>query len=484
MKTVTLMAAAAALALGADRVVVMPKDTGAALVNPGMGISLHHYDNGIKKYGLELEPSDTVDDFPGVADVYLRLAWSYIEPQEGKFNWSAVDTAAQRWISKGKRISLRFSCSESGADQPFATPQWVKEAGAKGYFVTPRKGIDPSGKIWEPDYDDPIFLEKLDRFLAAAAARYDGDPAVSFIDIGSFGVWGEGHTHATSQLPYSAATARRHIDLHKKHFKRTPILVNDDFSNQGRGLEVLVYAAQQGLGLRDDSILVAAAPNAYHHAYVAPLFWPSAPVILEMEHYGPSKEKGFWKDGSDFVQAMEEYHASYATIHWYPREFLKEMRPLVDRINQRLGYRLQLLQASWPAQVAAAGPMSIGYSWRNAGVAPCLPGGFPATTLKDSKGGIAGVFVDEGFDMRALPVGAPGEAVPVGRDTNRPNQAFKPLQEFTLPAANILKPGTYDLFISVGTRQGTPALALPLPDEDGQRRYKLGRIEVSEAASR
>ena len=35
------------------------------------------------------------------------------------------------------------------------------------------------------DFDDPVFLEKLDHFLAAAAARYDGKPELAFIDIGT-----------------------------------------------------------------------------------------------------------------------------------------------------------------------------------------------------------------------------------------------------------------------------------------------------------
>ena len=185
-----------------------------------------------------------------------------------------------------------------------------------------------------------------------------------------------------------------------------------------------------------------------------------------------------WKDGSEFLKAVEDYHAAYATIHWYPREFLKEMRPLVDKINIRLGYRLQLMQVSWPEEATAGGSMQVGYTWQNAGVAPCLPGGFPAITLKDAKGGIAGVFVDEAFDMRALPVGPPNESVPVGRDDKRPNQAFKPMREFALPAPTILKPGSYDVFISVGSRQGTPVIALPLEGDDGQRRYRIGRIRV------
>ena len=44
------------------------------------------------------------------------------------------------------------------------------------------------------------------------------------------------------------------------------------------------------------------------------------------------------------------------------------------------------------------------------------------------------------------------------------------------------KPGTYDVFVSVGQRDGTPLIALPLPDDDGKRRYKLGQIRVWRAA--
>ena len=470
------MCAAISAQTGGNRVVVRPKDSGAALVNPGMGWQFHHYDNNIRNYGLDLEPSDTVDEFPGLSSVYLRLAWSFIEPEEGKFNWSIVDTPAARWIAKGKQVAFRFTCSEG---TPYATPEWVRKAGAKGYLHS-GKGVSAEGRIWEPDFDDPIFLDKLDHFLAAAAARYDGSPDVAFIDVGSFGIWGEGHTYASTQLPYSAATVRRHIDLHQKHFKRTLIVANDDFANQGRGLEAIEYARQMGLALRDDSILVQGGERAYLHAYLAPLFWPQTPVILESEHYGMSKNRGAWGDGSLYLQAIEDYHASYATVHWYPREFLKECRPLIDKINLRLGYRLQLQEASWPAEVRRNEPLAVGYRWRNAGVAPCLPGGYPSITLKDAKDGIAGVFVDEGFDVRTLPLGPAEKAEPVGREVKSISQASRPLTSYALPPANILKPGKYTLWISIGTRTGTPKIALPLPDEDGQRRYRLGEIRIAD----
>ncbi|HNR99128.1 MAG TPA: DUF4832 domain-containing protein [Planctomycetota bacterium] len=444
-----------------ERVMVNPADTGAALENPAMGWVFHFYDNVPAHYGSRLAPADTLDDYPGLTVVYLRIPWSYIEPEEGKFNWAVVDAPAQRWIAKGKQVAFRFSCAESW--MRWATPEWVRMAGAKGNDFLPGKGVVPDGPFWEPDYDDPVFLEKLDNFLAAAALRYDGDPTVAFIDVGSFGVWGEGHTFHSSGLQYPAATICKHIDLHCKRFKRTLLAANDDFSFQGEA--PIAHALRRGLTLRDDSILVQGGENAFFHADLAQAFWPTLPVILESEHYGSSRDRGNWKDGGRYLEAVEKYHASYASIHWWPREFLEENRDLVAKINRRLGYRLQLLEMSWPARVRVESEWKLAARWRNAGVAPCYPGGFPAVTLKDKQGGIAAVFVDHGFDARRLPVGPPDQA-----------EALSEEASFALPFN--LAAGEYEVFVSVGSPTGTPRLALPLPGDDGRRRYRLGGMRV------
>ena len=156
---------------------------------------------------------------------------------------------------------------------------------------------------------------------------------------------------------------------------------------------------------------------------MAKAFWPDRPVILESEHYGPSVKRGAWQDGSRYLDAVEDYHASYASIHWWPREFLQENRALIDRINRRLGYRIQLVEASWPKSAARRVSVQVHCGWRNGGVAPCLPGGHPAITLKDRDGGIAGVFVDESFDVKTLAVGPPEQAPVCAR---RPASRFRP----------------------------------------------------------
>lgn len=467
-----LCAAPGGAAGDAERVTVRPEDTGAALVNPDMGWTLMFYSNVPQNYGSKLEPADTMDDWPGLSTVYLRIPWAFVEPEEGRFNWAVLDTPAQRWISKGRRVAFRITCSENWT--PFATPEWVKKAGAQGVFYTWGKGPDPQGKFWDPAFDDPVFLAKLEAFLRAMAARYDGNPDVAFIDIGSYGMWGEGHTGGSSRVPQEKANAivRRHIDLHLKCFPRTRLAILDDVTGPGSadGPQPLTdYARSKGLMFRDDSICVQPPPRSWYHAKMAQPFWPGTPVIVEHEHYGSSKARNAWGDGSLLIRAVEEYHASFLTIHWWPREMLAETRATVDAINRRLGYRLQLREISWPARAAIGKPFPVESTWANAGVAPCYPGGFAALTLKDDKGGIVAVLADEGFNVRDLQPGPPDQAPAVPHRCELTAGRIAP----------VTRPGTYDLFVSVGRRDGTPVLELPLAGGDGQKRYKLGKITLT-----
>ena len=132
-------------------------------------------------------------------------------------------------------------------------------AGAKGGFYRMGKEVGPDGP-WEPAFDDPVFLAKLDKFLAAFAARYDGKPWLRYVDIGSIGDWGEGHSWAGSRKEVGFATRQQHVDLHLKHFKRATLVVSDDFvyalSNPTERAALHQYLLTKGISYRDDSILV------------------------------------------------------------------------------------------------------------------------------------------------------------------------------------------------------------------------------------
>ena len=102
--------------------------------------------------------------------------------------------------------------------------------------------------------------------------------------------------------------------------------------------------------------------------------------------------------------------------------------------------------------------------------------------MKDEKGGIVSAHVDETFDVKSLKVGAPDQA-PLEKHQSRFVVAFRHEDPRGVFVPNT-KPGSYDVWVSVGLRDGTPVIALPLPDGDGQKRYRLGRIRVVEAPSK
>jgi hypothetical protein len=351
----------------------------------------------------------------------------------------------------------------------FATPEWVKDAGAQGTFYVQGKGPDPLGPAWDPIFDDPVFLEKLDQFLNAAGARYDGNPNVEFIDVGTYGLWGEGHTFMSSRQD-ELDIKKTHIDLHLKHFKNTLLCISDDFAGHdkpGKHFPITDYALSKGVTIRDDSIMVQPPPRSWYHAGMAQAFWPELPVILEHQHFGASKRNNAWQPEL-LLKSVEDYHAAFMSIHWWPREFLAENREVIDQINLRMGYRLMPSKVSWPRCVTIGKPFPVRWTWANKGVAPCYPGGYPALTLKDDQGGIVSVLSDDSFNLRELKTG-PADKSP----TTDLESRF--IAGLIAPAAD---PGSVDVYISVGDRDGTPRIALPLAGDDGQHRYRLGSLTL------
>lgn len=99
-----------------------------------------------------------------------------------------------------------------------------------------------------------------------------------------------------------------------------------------------------------------------------------------------------------------------------------------------------------------------------AGVAPCYRDAYPCLTVKDEKGRILAVLADDGFSLKGMLPGAPAAHTAKFR-----------LGRFGAPK---LPEGTFDVFLSVGEANGTPIYELPLGEDDGHRRYKIGIISL------
>lgn len=371
-------------------------DTLRVLENPHKGWYQHVLDNQTEKY--RVKDKALFKSFPGMDHLYIRLAWSFLEPEEGRYDWHLIDEIVGEFVPEGYGISLAVTSKETGTyplvvgqekdGVQYATPVWVREAGAKG-FVTEWEGVES----WSPAWNDPVYLEKLDAFLEAFARRYDAQPWVRYVDVASIGEWGEGHTSNSTKIPPTVAEVKDNLKVYLKHFKKTMLVVTDDLLYYGkpdREVEELYrYAVSNGFTVRDNSPMVswyldryAGTGSVSHPRFYDPLY-KTKPVILELQHYGAVKEDGNWRgkngeeilpasrcSGADVVRnAIRIMHASYIGFHGYAEEWLADNPDLSRELANACGYWYFPVAASFPS-VMQAGPNSLEVGWLNKGVAP------------------------------------------------------------------------------------------------------------------
>lgn len=340
-------------------------DTIRPIANPDKGWYHHMLDNGIHRYLVQDEKDLT--EFPGMDHLYLRLAWAFLEPEEGVYDWSYIDNIVDKYVPMGYKISFRISCKETGNVNEaypqqvngigYATPLWVKQAGAKG-IDKPEFGA----AVWTPNWDDPVYLEKLDNFHKAFAAKYDGKPWVRYVDVGSIGDWGEGHTWSSTRVPATMEAIKTHIKLHLKHYQNTQIIITDDIVYYGKSeseqMELLNFALENGVSFRDDSPLVIGTTRDYLDTWAvrSPLFFEKAyktmPTVYELEHYSKVKNQGDWRgkngleiipdlgvSGADvFRNSMKIIRPTYIGFHGYLGEWLEDNPDLTGELLNLSGY--------------------------------------------------------------------------------------------------------------------------------------------------
>jgi len=349
-------------------------DNTTPLDNPHKGWYLHYYDNGIEKYFDKENPDDYLLDFPCFNHVYLRLGWNYLEPEEGNYRWDVLDEVIKRWWAKDRRVSFRVTCKETG-NQTYATPKWVFDAGAKGELV----GMYGSA-CFEPDYGDPVFLEKFENFMQALGTRYDGAPFLEFVDVGSFGEWGECHTEGSSDRAWPVEVMKEHIDIHTRAFKKTTVLGNYDMiclrrTYDGAEEELQKYMIDEGLGNRIDSGCVGFYSDRYglssvHTPWLFEPFWRTKPIDLEFCHYSYTPESPNWNKGYTMIAAAHEIHPTYAGFHGFARKWLSENRHYAGVYANLLGYWYFPQAVYLPESIRAGQRLAMGITWENRGVAP------------------------------------------------------------------------------------------------------------------
>ena len=490
----------------AQAAVVTPRATDEILSNPGMGLCYYHYAGRLWAYGAKTEPGDTFDDIPGLRVIYMRVLWNDLEPEEGEYRWDIFDSPAAPFVAKGKKIGIRVICCNQTEN---AVPKYVRDAGAKGTWFeykakdyTPPPGYDPMR--FEPDYDDPVFLAKYEKFLRAFAEHYDGSPDVEFVDVGSMGLYGEGHGQGVRELAKDseryARVAIRHLELHRRLLPRTRLYACyawvGNYGNWKGSPDNPVSRRMRELdiGIRCDSIFTRWWSEK-HDNWRVPFANVNAdfqPVLLEGGHFTRNGSRYRFEQLADIIA---EYRSSYFSIHDFPRIHLKEHGEELMKAVRLMGYRLVPVKIEYPDTVAIDEPVEIRSEWQNLGVARCFQGARLSWSLVDGKGIVRWSAADLKFDAKGVlptvPPASPATTTCISRvrfGHNHPNPITDPALQWAKAMGPerdpgdvtvMLKPGRYTLCVSLGTPVGRPEIALPIAGEIGAtRRYAVGMVEV------
>jgi Domain of unknown function (DUF4832)/Beta-galactosidase len=445
-----------------DVVVVRPKEIQDVLVNPGMGITTFQRFNGQEpnpplKWSeigpvTRLPAPETIPDFPKASVAYCRWYWNVLEPELGRFNWEIVDLAIEEARAHGQKLAIRlmpYSNEES-------LPDWYRKSGAK----RANKDSDKDGKIWQPDFSDPLFQKYWGELVAEAGARYDGNPYLDTIDISSVGYWGEGWSSYMPAFSHQQAL----IDIWLDAFKRTLLLMNFDEP------QALAYGTQHGAGWRLDcwGDMRVSSTDPYFPAEMLEIYpqqvvragiqdvWRKSPVSLETCYTVAG-----WKERAydlDYILAQGlRWHVSTANIKSAP--IPAEWKSKFEDFQKKMGYRFILRRLEYDKVVKPGAMMPVHMWWLNAGVAPIYGEYDLAMELRSTK---KATTIRIPVDVRKW---LPGDAVFDG----------------TVYVSEDLPSDAYEVRIAMlDPMTGKPAIRFAIEGRQGDGWYPMGSITVKE----
>lgn len=387
--------------------------------------------------------------------VYIRFDWAEVEPQEGRYNWDLIDDVIQAWKPYHAAVALRVMTANAHSDGYYSSPKWLFDAGCRGfeYMVggdDPTSGGTRRPRI-EPDYSDPIYLARHAQFVKALGQRYDGSPDVEFLDIGSYGIWGEWHTTHEASLD----VRRQIVDMYLQAFPHTPLVfMTDDAAT-------LAYAVAKGVGLRRDGV---ASPWHAQNWIGSPRYagvphmdrqWQVAPVVFEWFGDYSYIQSQKWSFPSA-VKFMLENHVTM--INDNIGAFPEDAAPMLDDLARRAGYRFALRSISHPPSVGRGKSLPISMNWENVGVGRLYRHFDLQIRLEDPRGKV--VLTQTVSDARKW---LPGP-VPISTSLN---------------VLKDLTPGNYGVAVAIvdADHSGNPLrLAFAAPSKNGW--YKVSGIAI------
>lgn len=337
--------------------------------------------------------------------------WNKLNPAKGVYDWMELEKLLNALAEHNMTYALRvlpytpsFIKSDFPPQEDYDwTPPFVYEMGAKKIQIDLR-GTDYHA--YAPVWDDSIYIWAAKEFAKALAEKYDGDPRIEYIDVRTFGEWGEWHTsHMLGSVMPADSVLKDMLDYYASVFKKTQLVL----PSNGFG-DVYTHALDLGITKRDDGFIgIPGRPDTLLRAYNANL-----PTIAEnIAGYKTMLANDDLIPGGTQKWTAERWVDAITTAHltYYVLDqdndcgyyFYKDNKALADSMSKVIGYnftvtRAELLtiagadNASSTAENSAdtaAGNVAtntLNITIKNTGVAPCFFDVYLVAEFVDSTG--------------------------------------------------------------------------------------------------
>jgi hypothetical protein len=292
---------------------------------------------------------------------YYRWYWVSLEPREGEYAFGMIDSLLMRCRHNNQTLAFRVMCEDPWGE---GLPEWlIKKGIRRTYTPCPEEGAH-----YAPDMSDPVFKDYHQRLIRALGKRYDGHPDLALVDIGSIGLWGEGHIYCDSTLMPDRSIRKEITDLYYEAFPNTPLTgLVDDKTN-------VLYANSKGHSAwRGDCWGNGDAPgvgwNHHRNSYwpmvnLMPDGWKTGTVALEpcgiLGSY-PTTPKVVVDDAISWHATFVQNKSNAIPAEWIPD---------IERLVMKLGFRLVLRDLNYPDVATAGSALAIHMKWENLGIAP------------------------------------------------------------------------------------------------------------------
>jgi hypothetical protein len=398
--------------------------------------------------------------------VYAQFLWSELEPTKGNFDWNSVETRLKfsYWKSRSIKIILRFMMDLPGSSSHKDIPDWLySEMNQDGTWYS-------SG--FSPNYKNTTLITNHARVISAMAQRYNNDPGIAFVEIGSLGHWGENQTlYLTSTdkgyMP-PISVSDQYVQPYINGFTNKKLLMRRPFQ----------IAKDNHFGLYNDMFgNVTETPrfiDYYTSGYSNPGDWGFAagtyPAMPDFWQYAPSGGEigdcpGLQYFSDSAIQGTLQYAADSHTSWLGPCALADQpvgsaLQNNMNSLLNKMGYRFVLQSQDYSASVNAGSSLNVTMQWNNKGVAPFYYRWPLELSLSDSSGNIA-----------------------VKTNTNEDISTWLPgtkTMTYALSIPSALASGTYTLCAAIlDPETNTPGIDFAMTGRRPDGRYSIGTVSVT-----